>query len=214
MLKASDKTDSHKHEGHWFQQFHHPSRTYTVQNQPTWQRSTLRRCSYLEGFPETRLRVSVTDRAVQAQKERERTQTWETMTGEHSTHGTGEGMDGTIQQSWMPPGVPRTCSAGCAQCWWGSPCKSRGYSQKLISFYIFVPADFDWLMKKGSFSEKFFYSLLQSAITLFHKVLRGQSPINLELQRKAQVSEEGRDPTHSHMGLHSFPNFTGGIPGP
>lgn len=42
-------------------------------------------------------------------------------------------------------------------------------------------------MKKGSFSEKLFYSLLQSAITLFHKVLRGQSPINLELQRKAQT---------------------------
>lgn len=27
------------------------------------------------------------------------------MRGEHSTHGTGEGMDGAIQQSWMPPGA-------------------------------------------------------------------------------------------------------------
>ena len=98
--------------------------------------------SYLEGFPETRLHVSVTHIAVQAQRERERTETWENVTGEDtdSYEMEREWME-TIQKSkdasWST--AFRNCSAQCFLGCWGLSCKYKVYSQKLISFHTFVP---------------------------------------------------------------------------
>lgn len=128
-----------------------------------------------------------------------------------------EGMDGTIQQPWMPPGaqqpgpallgVPSTAENHHADT--GATVRNE-FPFMYLSLQILTG------LPKKEVPQKRFYSLFKNAMTLFHKVLRGQSPVNLELQRKAQtqISEEERDPTHTHMGLHSLQKFTGGIPGP
>lgn len=106
------------------------------------------------------------------------------MTGEHSTHGTGEGMDGTIQQPWMPPGA-RHQDLLC----WVCPALVRITMpiqglQSEINFLLYMSLQTLTGLLKKEVSQKLFYSLFKNAMTLFHKVLRGQGPINLELQRK------------------------------
>lgn len=187
MLKASDKTDSHKREGHWFNssttlqgltlfKINQPDKGQLCGDILTWKASLKPDCVW----------AWQTEQCKHRKKERghRHEKPWQ-----ESTALMAQGRE------WMnnPPALdascstaPRACSAGCAQLRWGSPCKYRGYSQKFISFYTFVPADFDRLMKKGGF-QKLFYSLFKNATTFFHKVLRGQSLVNLELQRKAQT---------------------------
>lgn len=132
------------------------------------------------------------------------------MTGEHSTHGTGEGMDGTIHQPWMPPGAqhPEPALLGVPSTAENHHANTGATGRKEFPFIHLSLQTLTGLPKK-EIPQKLFYSF-------FHKVLRGQSPINLELQRKTQtrVPEEERDPTHTHMGLQSLPNLPGGIPGP
>lgn len=89
----------------------------------------------------------------------------------------------------------RTCSAGCAQHWGDSPCKYRGYSQKLISFHIFVTADFDWPSKKGSFSETVLFTFKKCYDT-FSQGPEGLKSYKFGTAKKgtdSQVSEEERD---------------------
>lgn len=139
------------------------------------------------------------------------------MTGEHSTHGTEEGMDGTIQEPWMPPGAQHpgpallgVPSAGENDC--------ANTEATVRNSFPFIHLSLQTLtgLPKRKIPQKLFYSLFKNAMTLSQGTERPK-PFKFGTAKKgtdSQISEEERDPAHTHMGLYTLPNFTGGIPGP
>lgn len=105
---------------------------------------------------------------------------------QHWWHRGGNGWNNpaALDASWST--APRICPAGYAQHWWEWPCKYRHYSQKLISFYIFLPADFDWPSKKGSFSEAVLFTFLKCYDT-FSQGTEGPKPYKFGTAKKAQT---------------------------
>lgn len=161
-----------------------------------------------------------TDRAVQAQKERERTETWENVTGEHTdSYEMEREWTETIQKSkdasWST--AFRNCSAQCFLRCWGLSCKDKVYRQKLIYFYTFVPCILRKMWPahaKRKFFQKLFFHLLKMLHHFFARYLQIWELRRIAQALKLSIREKERDITHAHMCLHSLRNFTGGIHGP
>lgn len=97
-------------------------------------------------------------------------------------------MDGTIQQPWMPPGAqhPGPALLGVPSAGENDHANIGATVRNLIPLIDLSLQTLTGLPKR-EVSQKLFYSLFKNAVTLFLKILRGQSPVNLELQRKAQT---------------------------
>lgn len=104
------------------------------------------------------------DRQSSASTEREREDTDMRNHDRRAQHSWLRGGNGwnnptALDASWST--APRTCFAGCAQCWWEWPCKYRSYSQKFISSYKICPCRLWLAFQKGKFLRSCFIHFLK-----------------------------------------------------